>query len=567
MRLLRLDLANGRSTIDLHPFVTVASGLPPAELDELLETVRRLARGSTAGIRGLVQNQGILVDLDGYGDDRVLAITGANVIIDSDVAATMGIVGLRAQIEQTTRREEIDAVVVEEIRADLDPAARARVALLRAELGPDDAVSLAKLDEEIERLAGYIEATTALSPILQEATEEILQLRRRWAGHEARRAAAEGHFATLMSSVKYAEDRAVLARGIAERARDAAKPVLLSRSEEARLEALCFPDQDHGRKGRWKKVLRPEEEQEKSELLGRVGVDNWTAYTMYRAAPTSSPDKIAAAESAELALAEAESMLNDARSSLAGDELTAELNSSEDSIRADARSHLGHLLPADVGAALQELVVERPNPAWLEAVRKLNEQLPSIEPPTVESATSPVEAELSVDEAHRVVVAAERWLDTKERERADIDFDRLRAELRDATRQLERHEQALTRLERAEAAVASSRRRLAELRELLAAHSGGAGGAVDAVLALVAPVVAQVEQEADGSVPVAVLGRFETLGDADIHRLMDELGRYADQVQILVVSEHPVLASWAQEAGLDRALLSRPKSADRPTAA
>ncbi|MGI9616534.1 MAG: hypothetical protein ACR2QO_26695 [Acidimicrobiales bacterium] len=567
MRLLRLDLANGRSTIDLHPFVTVASGLPPAELDELLETVRRLARGSTAGIRGLVQNQGILVDLDGYGDDRVLAITGANVVIDCDVAATMGIAGLRAQIEHTTRREEIDAVVVEEIRADLDPAARARVALLQAELGPDDAASLAKLDEEIERLAGSIGATTALSPILQEATEEILELRRQWAEHDSRRAAAEGHFATLMSSVKYAEDRAVLARGTAERARDAAKPVLLSRTEEARLEALSFPDQDHSRKGRWKKVLRPEEEQEKLALLGRVGVETWTAYTMYRAAPTSSPDKIAAAKSANLALAEAESMLNDARSRLASDELTAELNSTEDSIRADARSHLGHLLPADVGAALQELVVERPNPAWLEAVRKLNEQLPSIEPPTVESATSPIEADLSVDEAHRVVVAAERWLDTKKRERADIDFDRLRAELHDATRLLHRHEQALTRLERAEAAVASSRRRLAELRDLLAAHSEGAGGAVDAILALVAPVVAQVEHEADGSVPVAVVGRFETLGDGDVRRLMDELGQYGDQVQILVVSEHPALATWAKEAGLDRAILSRPKSGDRPTAA
>ena len=567
MRLLRLDLANGRSTIDLHPFVTVASGLRAAELDEVLETVRRLARGSTVGIRGLVQNQGILVDLDGYGDDRVLAITGANVVIDCESAATMGIAGLRAQIEQTTRREEIDAVVVEEIRADLDPAARARVALLQAELGPDDAVSLAKLDEEIERLDASIRAATALPPILQEATDEILELRRRWAEHEARRADAEGHFATLMSSVKYAEDRAVLARGFADRARDAAKPVLLSRSEEARLEALSFLDQDDRRKGKWKKVLRPEEEQEKSELLGRVGVESWTAYTMYRAAPTSSPEKLAVAESAELALAEAESMLNEARSRLANDELTAELNSSEDSIRTDARAYLGHLLPADVGAALRELVVERPNPAWLEAVRKLNEQLPSIEPPTVESATSPIEAELSDDEAHRVVVAAERWLDTKKRERADIDFDRLRAELDDASRTLKRHEQALTRLERAEAAVASSRRRLAELRDLLAAHSDGAGGAVDAAMALVAPVVAQIEQEADGSVPVAVIGRFETLGDADIHRLMDELGRFADQVQILVVSEHPTLASWVQDAGLERALLSRPKSVDRPTAA
>jgi hypothetical protein len=441
------------------------------------------------------------------------------------------------------------------------------VATLQAELGPDDQSSLAALDAEIEPVMAAIAAAAAHAPVVCEATDEILELRRRWSEHLARRSDAEQHFAALMDGVKYAEERAATARAARERAREAAKPVLLSRTEEARLEALSFPDQDDSRRGKWRKVLRPEEEQEKAELLARVGVESWTAYTVYRAAPTALPEKLRAAEEAERSLTEAEAILDETRSRLAGDELTTALNDDEDEIRAEARQHLGQLLPADVGGALEELVVERPNPVWIDAVRDLNELLPTIDPPTVQSATSPVEAELGPDEAHGVVTAAERWLEAKRRERANIDFDRLRAELDEARRQLGRHERALPRLERAEAAAAASRTRLADLEALLSASGKPACGAVDTVLALIAPIVAQVEHEAAGSVPIAVIGRFDALDDAEAASLMDELERHADSLQIIVVSEHPATASWAQEAGLDRALLSRAKSIDRPTAA
>ena len=159
-------------------------------------------------------------------------------------------------------------------------------------------------------------------------------------------------------------------------------------------------------------------------------------------------------------------MLEQARTRLATDELTSELNDAEDAIRADARAYLGQLLPADVGTALDELVVERPNPAWLAAVRELNDQMPSIDPPSVSSATSPVEPDLGSPEAEQIVGAAERWLDGKRRERDDIDFDHLRAELAEARRTLDKHDRALPRLERAEIAVAASRDRLRELRAL-----------------------------------------------------------------------------------------------------
>lgn len=561
MRLLRLDFAHGRSSIDLHPFITVATDLSAADRDELVDAVRRLAQGSTGGIRGLVQHQGILVDLDGYGDDRMVAITGANVIIECEPGGNSGTADLRAQIGQTERRLEIDGVVVEELRADLDPAARARVALLEEQLGPDDASKLADLDAEIDRIAGALAAVAAHPRVIHEATDEIIELRRRWAEHSARRAGADDHFSTLMECVKFAEQRAAAARSAAVQAREDAKPVLLTRSQEARLEALSFPDQDGSRKGKWRKGLRPEEEEEKAELLARVGVDSWTAYTVYRAAPTSSPVKVELAVEAEQALAEAESMLEQARTQLATDELTSELNDAEDEIRADAKAYLGQLLPADVGSALDELVVERPNPAWLDAVAALNDQMPSIDPPSVASATSPLEPDLGTSEADGVVVAAERWLDSKRREQTDIDFDRLRAELNEARRTLDRHDRALPRLERAEVAVAASRKRLGELRALLAGDGGRSDA--EAALAAVTSVVARVEHEAGGSVPIAVLGQFDSLDGAEASELMEELCRLTDNVQILVISDTPSVRAWVTAAGLERALVSRPKAVCR----
>jgi len=298
-------------------------------------------------------------------------------------------------------------------------------------------------------------------------------------------------------------------------------------------------------------------------MLARVGVESWTAYTVYRVAPTAPPGKREAAEAAKRSLAEAEALLDEARTSLATDELTSDLNDEEDAIRAEARPHLGQLLPADLGEALQELVVQRPNPAWLRAVGELNDVLPSIDPPRVESATSPIEAELRPEEADGVVVAAERWLVAKRRERADIDFDRIRDELGGAKRQLARHDRALQRIERAEAAAASSRNRLEALQALLAGGVEHDGDAVPAVLALLAPIVAQVEQEAGGSVPIAVIGTFGTLTDDEACQLMDELERYASTLQVVVVSDHAAIGAWAQVAGLDRALVSRPKVIDQ----
>ena len=566
MRILRLDFVQGQSQLDLHPFVTVARELSAPQLDELLEMTRGLARGSAAGIRGLVQNQGLLVDLDGFGNDRLLSITGANVVIDCDAAGAAGIPGLQAQIDQMQRRAEIDAVVVEEIRADLSPAARAKVADLSSRLTPIDAAALASREAENQRVIDALRSVASIEPTITEALPEVIALRQQWEDHRRRLAAAEDHFAGLMNAIKQSETRLAKARQGLEIAEEEAKPVLLTREEETRLEQLCFPEQDESRKGRWRKMLRPEEETERDELFARVGLDSWTAYTLYRAHPTSTPERLEVAEKARNNVAEAEATLYEVRERLSTDEVTAKLNDEADAIRAACRPHLGQLLPADLGQALNELVVQRPNPAWRSAVESLHEVLVSLGAPigdgaTVQNGSGPTPPPLGTE----VVQAAETWLDDRRREAIDVDHDVLQAELDVAAKALQRHDRALLRIQRAEQAAMSSAARLDQLEKQMAARLEGGPKSLDSILNLIGPVVSQIELEARGSVPLAVLGQFADLHDHEVSDLMDELRRMAERLQIIVVSDHPAATAWATTVGMENALVVRPKPQGRAT--
>lgn len=554
MRLLRLDFARGHSTLDLHPFVTVVRSLDAVQRDELLETVRSLARGSTAGIRGLVQNQGLLVELDGFGHDRLLSITGANVVVDCDAFDVCGLPSLTAQIDQLRRRAEIDAVVVEEIRADLEPSARARVAELELKLDPDDAERVAQRKAEERRVSEARAALAALDPVVQEAPPEVLALRDRWDSHAARLQAAEAHFASLMRAVEQAEAGARAAREAVVVAEREARPVLLTREEEARLEELSFPDQDDSRRGRWRRqdTSEAELEAERTALLEKVGVDSWTAYTVYRAAPAPRSERVEAAAVARQELEAAEARLAETRAILVNDELTTQLNDELDSIRADSRPFLGQLLPSNLGQALHELVVEKPNPDWVDAARHLAAALAEL---------GAAGADGGPPDPTELVALADGWLEERRRDAVAVDREALSQELASARQVLERHDRALARIVRAERAASSSARHLAELEQQLAAAGDGGPRTTEAILALVGPVVAQVEHEAHGSVPVAVVGGFGELDDGRVVEMMDELGAQAARVQILVITEHPAAAAWAEGAGLERALAVRPRPA------
>jgi hypothetical protein len=558
MRLLRLDLGPGSDAVDLHPFVTVVRGLDQSQRELVVGAVRSLARGSTRGVHGLVQHQGLLVELDGLGDDLVPAVTEADVVVDCGPAGGADRPAPAGWIEQQRLRVEIDAVAVEEIRADFDPSARARIADLERQLDPRrDGAERARA----ERLAvsRALAAIAGLDPVVLVAPPGALELRRRWAAHTARVADAKGHFEHLLGAVREADDRLDQARHLLAEAERAAMPVLLSRDEEARLEQLSFPAMDESRRGRWRKALRPEERVEMQALLEKAGVESWTAYTVYRADPIVAPELLEAAARARHELELAKAGLAAAKAGVVDDPLTAELNQDAEVIRHDARPHLGTMLWPDVGRALDELVVEQENQPWAEAAGQLRQLLDEL--------GIARRAGLAPDAGPlQVIGCGQEWLAAQDRA-GDPDPDALAAELARARRGLTRHERALARIGRAESVAAESATMLVELEAHLAAGPGAerdgpcvARGlqTAAAVLDLVGPVAAQVELDAGGSLPIAIVGDLYELAACEVTSLMGRLSELAAGVQVLVLSDHEALAQWARDAGLDRALASQP---------
>ena len=62
MRLLQLATEPGQ-ILDLHPNVTVATGLDDAARRTLTDTVKGLARGRTSGAAGLLEAHGVMFEL------------------------------------------------------------------------------------------------------------------------------------------------------------------------------------------------------------------------------------------------------------------------------------------------------------------------------------------------------------------------------------------------------------------------------------------------------------------------------------------------------------------------
>lgn len=75
---------------------------------------------------------------------------------------------------------------------------------------------------------------------------------------------------------------------------------------------------------------------------------------------------------------------------------------------------------------------------------------------------------------------------------------------------------------------------------------------------LMAKVAAQRASSVAGSTPLLVEDPFPGLDEADVHHLLDQLERLADSVQVILVSDAPHVAAWAEAAGEGRAAVVRP---------
>lgn len=61
-----------------------------------------------------------------------------------------------------------------------------------------------------------------------------------------------------------------------------------------------------------------------------------------------------------------------------------------------------------------------------------------------------------------------------------------------------------------------------------------------------------------GSLPLLLDDALRGLSGAEVAHLLGRLERMAEAVQVIVVSDDPVVAAWAEEAGPARAAVIRP---------
>lgn len=133
-------------------------------------------------------------------------------------------------------------------------------------------------------------------------------------------------------------------------------------------------------------------------------------------------------------------------------------------------------------------------------------------------------------------------------------------------------EEAAGRAHEAHAAVAAAEAEraavaaeVADLEGQLRSTGGGEAPAADEVeWYLLARLAAQRSVSYAGSVPLVIDDALDGLDDIEVTRLLDRIERMAAAVQIVVVSDAPAVAAWAELAGFERAAVVRPEPVPAP---
>lgn len=552
MRLLRLDLGQEFGTVDLHPFMSQIHSLQPDQREALTAAVRAITTGSGELPSGLVEVDGQLTELNGSSAPSVGPFTTENVVlmVDDAVAGEFDLPARIAELDQARKQAQIDAVYVEETRADLVPSALADVQRIKDKLEGREERDPAVVQAEgrIESVSKSVEAIRAVNPIIRETPPEVSGLVGRWDAYKASAETAESHLNQLNHRIVQAE--ASLTQSIEDEAhaRSLAVPVVLSSHEDARLTELSTESIDKRKRGRQNSE---EEEAEATALLAKVGQQTFAGYVMYRMMPEPSPQHVQALELATAKVEAGKAEVEESRAALSADPTFVGLNAEFDGIKDEARGHLGMMLPEDLGAALEDLVEEKENPEWVALARDLVGELLSVglEGATIE-AVDPVELP---DLADGWLKTARNELqlmvgDEPDREQLVLDLDR--AEVR-----FQRHARAMSRIDRREAQAAASSERLLNLEALVArAENADDGVPTEDLGARVRRLADQVRSDAGSAVPLLLDGEFTGLGDAEIVDLLDSLEPMAQEVQLILLSNRDAVNQWAQDVGLRRAL-------------
>ncbi len=516
----------------------------------MAEAIRGIVRGSTAGFSGLVENKGDLHELGGHDDSRLGILTTEDIIFGLHELAgdPASLASLEAERDQLRRKAELDAVFVEQVRADLDPSSAAQVYRLREVL---DGNSLAGVDsvlvDSVAKVHEALSFADSVPPTVAEMPEAIRQLMESWDSYSQKRDNAKRHLSLLNDRVVGCEQaltEAMAAKAVAD---DEATPIVLTPEEDARLDDLANPVVTSGRR-RKKKVDTEHVAQEIEELLAKAQQPSYTAYALHRLNPASPPEKMDAVVAANHTLERAEVALNEARAEVEIDPVASELDFELHTMREASREYLGEILPDDLGAGLSSILDHRENPEWVEAHVALSDAL-SDAGATVNESSDPVD----------LPAAAVDWLAATEATIAsarEIDPVTVQAELDDAERAFRRHAKSMAQIDRFEARSDESARRCAELAAQIERLQGGTASNADQILATLRPSLDRMVAEAGVPVPVIVWGELDELADDDIVQLFDGLEALSQHVQIIYVADGERILRWVKSAGLRRAMHS-----------
>ncbi len=543
MRILRLDLRDHGATVDLHPFISIVSGLSNDQADELVAAVRGLVRGSANCVAGgLVESGGQLLELRGDGTDGIGPLTIEDVFVSLDQIDSSGDpVVLQAELDQLERRAMIDAVQLEEARADLDAAAAARVHLLHqsvSEFDGDGTDDLAR----IEAVASALKQLSATSPVLREMPDEVRELLVEWERYEAVRDEVQPEIDAMVSRIEGLEADVTSSKRMMSEAVAMAVPLVLSAEEDHRVDELA----QRAASGKKSKRLSTADEAELAALLDKVGQVTFVGYVMYRMAPEPSAESLMQVEAARLRVEQAETRLGEAKTDLQNGTVAQSLATRLDGVKEIARRYLGPMLPADLGSALRSQVVELENPAWLERVRELYAEL--------------VEQQIEVPDdlapTDLPAWAADWVARAQSPEVAGPSRAQLLGSLAVAEKELERHNRAMNRIDRLDATALESAAKAAAVEARLVAADAPAGTSGERAVALLRPLADRVRSEAGSSVPLVLQGEFRDLDEPAICGLLDDLEVLAQDLQLVILTSRPEAMQWASDAGLRRALAS-----------
>lgn len=582
MRLLRVDYAESPTTLDLHPLITVVDGLSASQRTELIGHVRRIAAGSTAGLRGLVHHGNELLELDGLGEGLNLVASDLEPVLKLDDQPEEKILGYKRALVSSAQVEEIRAQLTTGLEAQvLDLRRRLREAIEQSEdipvengstLDPPGQSAVVDVDRVMYSQVGEAFVRVQRTPrnVLNRPAE-IVELQQRWSRFTSRWAESKQHTDQLEAGLNQASADLASAESALRVAEEAARPVLLSRTQERRLEQLAEKAEAGSRRWRRSNSLSDGEQRELDSLLQVVGVQSWTEYSVFRLAPTIAEDKQLALEQAEQNFAAAEARVESAGRALSEDALVAELAAERNSIRQAAAPYLGALMPEDLEQALLTYGHDDLNPEWAGAVTELCRVLDHAQLEPVLSSTDSDSAQGDFEHtADQILNWTREWLVTQEQAMARIQavgtgpeeiaqsqpadqtvaaavdtVADLRSALEQAERRLSGHRRAIDELAGAEARYRHDVLVAADIDGV----DGHPAGQAKSISDRLTEISGHPAGDEIGSLPLLVdLDAEGSPGDS-VPDLLDKCRELSERFQIIVLARQPEAHVWADLVG------------------